>query len=251
MRWLLRKDLLILGRSRLLVALLVVYPVAIALLIGLAISRSPSRPRVAIVDETPPGETIQVGSQRVRSASTRSSCFSQVQPIPVSSRAQAVAKVKSGEVLAAVVIPPDVAAKVSSGTSQARTGSHLQRRRARAVARAVARSTPRSRRRTWASPNRSSRAAARAIDLLLTGGNLGVLGAPQQPDRAQPDPGAAGTRDRRHAAARAPNAQQLERISSFANFAAQNLELSKNVLSTVSQPIRVHEHACCTAGARR
>ena len=58
MRWLLQKDLLILGRSRLLLALLVVYPVAVALLIGLAISRSPSRPRVAIVDETAPGETI-------------------------------------------------------------------------------------------------------------------------------------------------------------------------------------------------
>ncbi len=43
-RWLLRKDLLILRRSRLLLALLIVYPVAIALLIGLAISRSPVAP---------------------------------------------------------------------------------------------------------------------------------------------------------------------------------------------------------------
>jgi len=55
---LLAKDLLILRRSHLLVAVLVVYPVAIALLIGLAISRGPARPRVAIVDETPPGQTI-------------------------------------------------------------------------------------------------------------------------------------------------------------------------------------------------
>ena len=65
MRSLLRKDLLILRRSRLLLALLVLYPIAIALLIGFAISRSPAKPRVAIVDETPPGETVQVGSQRV------------------------------------------------------------------------------------------------------------------------------------------------------------------------------------------
>ena len=55
MSWLLRKDLLILRRSRLLVGVLVVYPVAIALLIGLAISRGPGKPQVAIVDETPPG----------------------------------------------------------------------------------------------------------------------------------------------------------------------------------------------------
>ena len=71
MRWLLGKDLLILRRSRLLVALLIIYPVAIALLIGFAISRSPSKPRVAIVDETPPGETVKVGNQRVRGLRVR------------------------------------------------------------------------------------------------------------------------------------------------------------------------------------
>ena len=70
---LLRKDLLILARSRLLVAVLVLYPVAIALLIGFAISRAPARPRVAIVDETAPGETIQVGGRRVESPNTRNS----------------------------------------------------------------------------------------------------------------------------------------------------------------------------------
>src|SRR5205823_3412338 len=119
MRWLLRKDVLILARSRLLVALLVAYPVAIALLIGFAISRTPSRPRVAIVDETPPGETIALGSQRVSVSRYAKQLFSQVQPVPVASRAQAVAKVKSAEVLAAIVIPPDIAARVASGTSQA------------------------------------------------------------------------------------------------------------------------------------
>jgi hypothetical protein len=61
MRWLLGKDLLILRRSRLLVALLILYPIVIALLIGLAISRSPGRPRVAIVNETPPGRRREGG----------------------------------------------------------------------------------------------------------------------------------------------------------------------------------------------
>src|SRR5437660_11269898 len=65
MRWLLAKDLLILRRSRLLVALLIVYPAVIALLIGFAISRAPSRPRVAIVDQTRAGATIEVGGRQV------------------------------------------------------------------------------------------------------------------------------------------------------------------------------------------
>src|SRR5271170_4444003 len=104
MRWLLLKDLRILGRSRLLLAVLVVYPVAIALLIGLAISRSPAKPRVAIVDETPPGQTIEVGSQRVPVSVYAEQLFDQVEPVAVATRAQAVQKVEQGDVLAAVVI---------------------------------------------------------------------------------------------------------------------------------------------------
>src|ERR1700676_2760770 len=99
MRWLLGKDLLILRRSRLLVALLILYPVVIALLIGLAISRSPSRPRVAILNETPAGVTVQVGSERVPVGQYAEQVFSQVQPVRVSTRAQAVEKVKAGAVL--------------------------------------------------------------------------------------------------------------------------------------------------------
>ena len=49
MRWLFVKDLQILKRSPLLVALLVVYPVVISVLIGLALSKGPDKPRVAFV----------------------------------------------------------------------------------------------------------------------------------------------------------------------------------------------------------
>src|SRR6476660_3718121 len=100
MRWLLRKDLLILARSRLLVALLVLYPVVIALLIGFALSRGPSRQRIAIVDETPPGATVQVGSERVSVGRFADRLFAQVDATRAGSRADGVAKVKSGEVVA-------------------------------------------------------------------------------------------------------------------------------------------------------
>src|SRR5437588_10254511 len=118
MRWLLRKDVAILARSRLLVALLIIYPVAIALLIGFAISRSPARPRVAIVDETPPGQTVQVGGRRIPVHGYAERLFGQVRPVSVRSRAEAIAKVRSAQVLAAVVIPPDIATRLSSGTLQ-------------------------------------------------------------------------------------------------------------------------------------
>src|SRR6201999_619566 len=61
-RWLLLKDLQILRRSPLLVALLVIYPVVIAVLFGFALSGGPEKPRVAFANLVAPGEsTFQVG----------------------------------------------------------------------------------------------------------------------------------------------------------------------------------------------
>jgi len=47
MRWLLAKDLRILRRSPLLVTLLVLYPLVVALLVGVALSSGPSKPPVS------------------------------------------------------------------------------------------------------------------------------------------------------------------------------------------------------------
>ena len=77
---LLRKDILILRRSRLTVALLVLYPVAIALLIGLALSRGPAKPRVAVVNETAPGARVEVGGRSVDVSEYASQLFDQVKP---------------------------------------------------------------------------------------------------------------------------------------------------------------------------
>jgi ABC-2 type transport system permease protein len=236
MRWLLRKDLLILRRSRLLVALLIIYPVAISLLIGFAISRSPSRPRVAIVDETPPGETVKVGSQRVEVSQYAQQLFSQVQSVRVPSRAQAVKKVLSGEVMAAVVIPANIVARLSSTTEQA----HLEvLYNGDALEQSLVQSTIDS---ALAQANlgfseQIQQAAAKAIDALLEGGNVGILGAPEGLIGLSQIPSAL-----HGIIARQPRGRdraELERIDAFAGFAAQNLSLSKDVLSTISQPIRV------------
>jgi ABC-2 type transport system permease protein len=236
MRWLLAKDLLILRRSRLLVALLIVYPVAIALLIGFAISRSPSRPRVAIVDETAPGATVRVGSERVDVGQYAQQLFSQVQPVRVATRAQAVAKVKSAEVLAAVVIPADIAARVTSATSQAEleviyNGDALEQAIVQSqINAAIAQAN-------LGFSEQIQRAAARAIDLLLRGGNLGVLGAPANLVGLDEIPSLLHRVISRQRPG--PDRASLERVAAFAGFAAANLSVSKNVLATVGQPIRV------------
>ncbi|GAC1440778.1 MAG: hypothetical protein NVSMB51_20460 [Solirubrobacteraceae bacterium] len=96
MRWLLLKDLQILRRSPLLVALLVIYPIAIALLIGFALSRGPAKPRVAFLNEVPANQsTLNLGSEKVDTAKYASQLFAAITPIRVHSRAEAIAKVRS------------------------------------------------------------------------------------------------------------------------------------------------------------
>ena len=115
MRWLLVKDLQILKRSPLLVGLLVVYPIAIALMIGFALSSPPGKPKVAFYDQVPRGQgQINLGSQKINVAHYASELLSSIQPIKVHSRAEAVAKVSDGEALAAVIIPSDIARQVQS-----------------------------------------------------------------------------------------------------------------------------------------
>jgi ABC-2 type transport system permease protein len=119
MRWLLVKDLQILKRSPLLVGLLIVYPIAIALMIGFALSSPPGKPKVAFFDQVPPGKgTIHFGSQQINVASYASQLLQSIQPIRVSSQAAAVAKVRDGQALAAVVIPAAITQQIESLVTQ-------------------------------------------------------------------------------------------------------------------------------------
>jgi hypothetical protein len=92
MRWLLLKDLQILRRSPFLVALLVAYPVIISLLIGFALSKGPDKPKVAFVNEVPPGQTtFQIGSRRIDASRYANQFFGAIDPIRVKTSAVAIA----------------------------------------------------------------------------------------------------------------------------------------------------------------
>jgi ABC-type multidrug transport system permease subunit len=236
MRWLLGKDLLILRRSRLLVALLVFYPVAIALLIGFAISASPSKPRVAIVDETPPGETITLGGTRVGLDEYTKQLFSQVEVVHVPTRAAAESKVASGDVLAAIVIPSDIVAKISSGVSQAQIEVIYN---GDAVEQSFVRSTINA---TLAQANLAlseeiKSVAVHDLDLLLSGGRIGPLGSQELIGLRQLPATLNGIASRQPPG---KDRDTLTRIAGFANLAANNLGIAADVLTTVSQPVTVH-----------
>ena len=116
MRWLLLKDFQILRRSPLLVGLLVLYPVLIALLIGYALSRGPAKPKVAFLNEVPKGQgSFNLGGTQINGRQYAGKFFTAIDPIVVHTRKQALDKVRSGQALAALIIPADIVQKLSTG----------------------------------------------------------------------------------------------------------------------------------------
>ena len=108
MRWLLLKDLQIMRRSPLLTALLVVYPIAIAVLIGFALSGGPDKPRVAFLNQVPPDTPLQIGGEDFDLTGAKSSLCERIECVPVSSEEEARQKVESGDVLGALILPADL-----------------------------------------------------------------------------------------------------------------------------------------------
>jgi len=112
MRWLLLKDLQLLRRSPLQAALLVLYPLLIAVLVGFAISRDQGDPRVALVSPSAE-EGVQIGGQDLN-IDPRTRLCARVECIDAQSRAEAVEKVRSGDALAALIVPRNIATQVRS-----------------------------------------------------------------------------------------------------------------------------------------
>src|SRR5262245_38475 len=118
MRWLLLKDLQILRRSPLVVALLIAYPVVLGVLIGFALSSDGSKPRVAFLNLVPESETeqFQIGGEQegIDQGIARDRLCSRVECVDVSSREEAEQKVEDGDVIAALILPADLIDKLES-----------------------------------------------------------------------------------------------------------------------------------------
>src|ERR1044072_2751513 len=114
MRWLLVKDLQILKRSPLVPSLLVISPIVIAVLVGFALSRGPDKPRVAFLNEVPAGQSLSLGDTQLDQNAAKDELCGRIDCIAVDSREEAEEKVRSGEVLAALILPKDLVEKLRS-----------------------------------------------------------------------------------------------------------------------------------------
>ena len=240
MRWLLLKDLQILRRSPLLVSLLVLYPVLIALLIGYALSRGPSKPKVAFLNEVPKGQgSFNLGSTPVNGRQYAGRFFSAIDPIVVHSRAQAVEKVRSGQALAALIIPADIVQKLSTGGLERPTLDVVYNAE-NPLKRQFVESTIQFQlaKANQALSGEFRKVAAQYVDLLLKGGqfkafgaNFNILGL--QSTKAILE-GVRASLPRG-----SPERPAVDQVVRFASLAIDNLNLSNQVLASVSAPLAV------------
>ena len=239
MRWLLIKDLQILRRSPLLVALLVLYPIVLAVLIGFAISRGPDKPAVAFLNQVPESaNTISLGGEEVDASQYADTLFQSVDPVRVASREEAVQKVEDGDVLGALIIPPDITQKLQSGTGSA-TIEVLYNADDPAKRRFVEDTiNSQVQKANAALTRRFSEVAVGYLDLISTGGQFSFLG--QTIDILGLERAEALLADAREELPESsPARAQIDQVIEFARLARENLGLSDEVLASVGAPIRV------------
>ena len=113
---LLRKDLLVLRRSPLLLGALVAYPIVIALLVGLVAGYANAKPRVGWVDEAGLPPVVEVGGQHFHLQGVIDSVAQQVTLVKMSPK-EAARELDSGKVAATITVPDGFLDSLGTSTS--------------------------------------------------------------------------------------------------------------------------------------
>jgi ABC-2 type transport system permease protein len=245
MRFLLAKDLRILRRSPLLVALLLAYALVIGLPVGFAVSRPPEKPKVAFLNEVAPGASqFSIGGKQLDAADYAKRLFDAIDPVRVSSRAEAIEKVRSGEAVGALIVPADITDKLQSAVSLAGDGKlptlEVLYNGDNPLKRTYVENTIESQlaKANAALSKELTRVAGQYLDILLKGGDFSVLGRRFDvlglQRSAQILAGAEASLPRGD-----PQRAAIEQVRRFAQVAIDNLDLSAPVLGAISSPIRV------------
>ena len=243
MRWLLAKDLRILARSPLLVAMLVIYPIVIAALVGFAVTSGPSKPRVAVLNQVPQSATqISLGGESVNVSKEAKPLFDAIDPIYVQSRREAIDKVRNGDVLGALILPPDITQRLEAATAGGGKPARVEvfynaedPAKQRFVENTI---KARVQDANAALAKKFTGVADDYINLLSTGGSFSFLGQAfdvlglKKTEQILARVAVSIPRD-------SPVGPELRRVIEFARVAQQNLGLADSVLRAVGTPIQV------------
>jgi ABC-2 type transport system permease protein len=241
MRWLLLKDLQILRRSPLQAFLLVAYPILIAVLVGFAISRDPGKPRVAFINEIPQGARVSVGETELPAIGIDDRICGRIECVRVADRAEAIDKVRSGEVLAALVLPADLVDRLNSlSTPTPETPSvevivnEEDPLKARLVDDRISSLLAQA---NLAIARRMAAEGSRSLDLVVNGGTVRVVG-----QRIEILGLRATTRILRALRSAVPEGalrESVERVIRFTTLALDNFDIATPLLKRLAQPVVV------------
>ncbi|WP_022930131.1 ABC transporter permease [Patulibacter americanus] len=242
------KDARIVRRSPVLLGLLIVYPLLVALLLGLALSGGPAKPKVVLVNLVPTGaSTVETGTGTVDARTYARQLVRDTRVTYADTRAEAERIVRDGDAVGAIVIPENTIERLRGvlslrGSPDLPTIEVLTNDadpvRARALRELV------KARLADANAEISRRlisVAGQYLGVLTTGGNLNlfgnnadILGLRQAGEiiaraAAETDPG--------------PTRDELVRVQRFAELAARNLALASPLMQSVADPIRVDQRS--------
>jgi ABC-2 type transport system permease protein len=240
-RWLLLKDLQILRRSPLQAALLVVYPILIAVLVGFAVSRDAEKPRVAFLNLVPQDEPFNVGQQEFDVIGARGELCDRIECVRVKTREEAIRRVRDGDVLGALILPEDLVDKLESlgGLSPEQPVVEVivneedpvqERLVDDRISSLLAEANLRIAREVVS-------VGSDYLDLILNGGEFGLLGASFRVLGLAPS--AKVLKAVRSELPPGPERRALDEVINFADLARENLALANPILTSIAEPIKV------------
>ena len=231
------KDLRVLGRSRGLLAILIGYPIVIAVLLAIALSGGDAKPSVAFVNlDAQSGRTVQVGDERLSVDDYANRLGEVVNLVRVDAQ-QATEALGDGKVSAVLTIPEGFVSDLQTGirspviTLQTNPRSPIE---AQAIER-----------RLEAMVFRLNQALAGAyvgqvlnlVDLIKTGGNVALFG--QTGTLAGLKSSQQTIRDMQRALRAAGKPEEAASLLDFITGVGENLDLAKPAAKAIASPIRL------------
>lgn len=233
----LRKDLTLLARSPGMLVLLLVYPLLVALLAGLALRGGDATPRVAVVNEDMPGLSVSVGDRRlsVDDYIARLAAEADVSRLDAAAAADAL---DAGRVDAVLTIPSGFIGALQSGVQQPRLRLDVNPRaplEGEAITRRLQSAVYRFNQELAAGYVEQ---VVRLSDLIINGGALGVFGRDVDVIGLVRSDALIRDAQARARASGAPGlADQLEPLLVFIRQTRANLGLVRPAATAIASPI--------------
>ena len=234
------KDLRGLGRSPLMLAVLIGYPVLVSLLVAGALQTQQQRPAVAVVNLDAPGRTVQVGERRVSVDDYVARLGDELDVRRAADTATAMRELDSGRVAAVVTIPDGFIGDLQSGVRQP-VVRLVTSRRSPVEGTAIER-------RLEAAVFRFNQGLAqgyveqvvRLVDFISNGGDVGVFGRRGSLIGLTRSRGIVlGLQSELRAAGNVGAARELDALLEFIDETQRNLDLARPAATAISSPIKL------------